>query len=136
MYVLTCTRIWKHGCWYLRALAQASDALHVLLSTTDTPKEDGRKSGKDPRKDFWAVKHFLVEMLLCLYETIDADLWALHIAKLVFFIYPLYLMCRGLILGPLLFFFYQKSFIFYLLEIYFWGPNLQWDKTICWHSLN
>ena len=50
--------------------------------------------------------------------------WVLHIAKVVYFFSPSLPNVEWPILGPLPFFFYQKSFIFRFLENCFWGPNL------------
>ena len=53
-----------------------------------------------------------------------AHTWVLHIAKVGNFFSPSLPNVEGLILEPLPFFFYQKSFIFHFLENFFAGPNL------------
>ena len=74
----------------------------------------------------------LVKNLLCsipwnirLHLTLFARyIWVLHIAKVVYFFLPSLPNVEWLILGPLLFFFDQKLFIFRFLENCFWGPDL------------
>ena len=51
-------------------------------------------------------------------------LWVLHIAQVGYFFSPSLPNVEWLILGPLLFFFYQKLFIFHFLANCFGGPNL------------
>ena len=50
--------------------------------------------------------------------------WPLHVAKVGYFFSPSLLIVKGLILRPLPFFFYQKSFIFRFLANCFGEANL------------
>ena len=57
-------------------------------------------------------------------NALAARVWVLHIAKVAYFFSFFLPTVEWPILGPLPFFFYQKSFIFRFLENCFWEPNL------------
>ena len=59
--------------------------------------------------------------------------WVLRIAKVGYFFSPSLLNVERSILGPLLFLFYQKSFIFRFLENCFWGLNLH--NALGWNNM-
>ena len=56
--------------------------------------------------------------------SVHPSVWVLHIAKVAYFSSSSWPNVEWLLLWPLPFFFYQKSFIFRFLENCFWEPNL------------
>ena len=77
-------------------------------------------SGAAPAK----ISKYRQQLELSNFHGQGRDVWVLHIAKVAYFFLFSLPNVEWPILGPLPFFFYQKSFIFRFLENCFWEPNL------------
>ena len=105
-----------HFCW--QAYSNQSNITFKLLSCFSLVQFLAIQVGLQRSKAHWCI-------------------WELHIAKVRYFFPPSFPGVEGLILGPLLFFFYQKTFIFHFNKIHFQGLIciMQWEKSICHYCL-